>query len=179
MEEQITKIGATHTRSLGYIFYGLCKNMNAFSTLEIGIARGYISAWLSRAMSENKGQHYAIEIDQNKVSSAYERIHKLGYGKNLCIYNADSMMFRWIGVALDFVFLDSEHTYDQIYGEYKRYISAWLNKGGYVAIHDYNSYSGVKKACDEIFVPDRWDKILLRDRYVTEKGCGTLLCQRK
>ena len=54
--------------------------------------------------------------------------------------------------SLDFVFIDTEHSYENVKAE----ITAWLPKiclGGYIGGHDYETSGkyGVKKAVDEIF----------------------------
>jgi hypothetical protein len=63
--------------------------------------------------------------------------------------------------SLDFVFIDASHEYSDV----KRDIMSWLPKvkiGGFLAGHDYTTFSGVKKAVDEFFINDN---ILLEKSY--------------
>lgn len=65
-----------------------------------------------------------------------------------------AQVFLRLGITLDFVFIDAEHTYDSV----KQDITAWLplvKKGGYIGGHDYDllSWPGVIQATNEVFTP--------------------------
>lgn len=60
--------------------------------------------------------------------------------------------------ALDFVFIDADHTYGGVSAD----IRAWLPKikrGGAICGHDaaHPNFPGVSKALDELFGPDGWE----------------------
>jgi predicted O-methyltransferase YrrM len=58
--------------------------------------------------------------------------------------------------SVDVIFIDAGHSYDSVIQD----IKSWLPKikdGGIMSGHDYNSWSGVNKAVNEIF--DKVDKI--------------------
>ena len=69
--------------------------------------------------------------------------------------------------AWDLVMIDTSHEYEHTKDE----LNAWiprLNPGGYVWLHDYIGYDGVKKAVDE-FVETR------RVNIIEQSGLGILV----
>jgi cephalosporin hydroxylase len=70
---------------------------------------------------------------------------------------SDKAASRYNDGALDFVFIDAGHSYENVIAD----ITAWLpkvKKGGVIGGHDYSHAAGVKKAVNEVFTSFVRDK---------------------
>lgn len=178
VKKSLFNVPSAYTYYLGIMFYGLVKQINAKTTIEIGIKNGYTSLWLAYAMKESGGVHYAIDIDSKQITNFKKLLKKHGYQdacKTIC---KDSKNVKW-DKDIDFIFIDSEHSYDTVSGEIITF-SLLVRKDGILAIHDYN-IPEVKEACDKFLPCKEWDKIIVQDNYKTSiiTGCGTLICTKR
>lgn len=162
------------TDFFGFIFYGICMNINAKCTVEIGVAGGYISSWLTHAMAQTKGMHYAIDINQKSIDNYRKLMRSYNYlDQYTKTIRDDSLNIPW-NKKIDFMFIDGEHSEEQVTAEINKY-KPYIRKGGYIAFHDYLCFDGVKKSCDTLLSDNTWEKIILEDTFKVKKG--VLLCR--
>lgn len=127
--------------------------------VEVGNADGFSAIYLAEKLSEYGKNFRLYMVDNmgyggyNQMKTLYENIYYSDFFEQIEIIPADSVkaskMFN--GDSLDFVFLDSSHTY----GSTIREIKAWypkLKDQSILSGHDYLSEenTGVRKAVDEL-----------------------------
>jgi len=180
VQTDINRFDANRTEWLGYIFYGLCRSIDAKITVEIGIKNGYISAWLVKAMLENKGVHFAIDMNDTYVNEFKRRIIDLKAHRSMQCIIKDSTEIGWHR-NIDFMFIDSSHEYKYLIKELNIY-APWVKNGGYIALHDYNCCGGVNQAVAEYFKDkqDEWSMVELYkyDYYDTLLCCHKRKCNK-
>lgn len=126
-------------------------------TLHPGLKLYMIDTW-SPDTYNGKGDDAATEpfrkIYQENYNENYEAARKavLEYADRVVIYGMHSVDTANLfpDGMFDFVFVDGAHDYESV----KADIQAWLpkvKKSGYLIFHDYNLFSGVNQAVDEIF----------------------------
>ncbi|MFW9872374.1 MAG: class I SAM-dependent methyltransferase [Candidatus Thorarchaeota archaeon] len=179
--DRIFKIPAQGTKYYGFEFYGRCMNIKAKCTLEVGCGDGYISAWLAHAARENGGKHFSIDNDWTKTEKLIKISRAWNYQENWSIITSDSLTVKMdrFKKGIDFIFIDTTHTYEQTKAEIQ-YYSKYININGYMAFHDYyKEGSEVKKACDKFLPSTQWEKIKNNDYNKHNYQCGVLICRRK
>lgn len=170
-----TRFEANRTLWMGYIFYGICRNIQAKTTMEIGVRDGYVSAWLVKSVAETGGMHFCIDINLEYLEKLTQRFNFFGLSNHVRYMHSDSLKVKW-NKKLDFLFIDSSHIFKNTWQELEKY-SPWICKGGYMALHDYRCNSAVTKACKQFFKDKRdiWDIIEL----CKDDNHNTLLCLKK
>ena len=147
--------------------------------IEIGVYKGHSITYLGQLLlNRSDAELYAVDLwddsyiwndDFSKLPNNYKKYKQEIKPYLFEIYKAhlklkgldkfiqtikgfsDKVAVYFTDEYFDFVFIDADHTYDQV----KKDILAWLPKvksGGIIAGHDYgNKGTGVKRAVDEIF----------------------------
>ena len=143
----------------------------------INIGAGFGTSGLAFIESKNVARLYTIDkfaLESENGLGALEiekRVFKeFGYDEDPRYYPVHrdsysagitwSAMYEYIGEVVDMVFIDGDHSYEQV----KKDIGAWLpniKKGGIIAFHDYgpvDGLGGVSSAVDELITP-KFEKI--------------------
>lgn len=180
-EKILNNFSSLWTTYWGYIFYGLCRNIQAKTTLEVGFRGGYITIWLLRAAIENEGRHYAVDNNPRYLAQLEKKFSQVGitdYHPKFFALCKNSLEVEW-GISLDFLFLDSLHDYVTVSGELRKF-GDYVRIGGYIAVHDYLAQGGCQAACDEYFISKKWEKIIFPDIFSRggPQGCGCILAKR-
>lgn len=127
--------------------------------VEVGVADGKSAIFLAEELL-NLGKAFQLTMVDNCGYGGFEQrneiirnITKAGIGEYTSFLEMDSLAAscKFNDHALDFVFLDSSHRYEETKAE----IRLWYRKvidGGILAGHDYTSIenAGVKQAVDEV-----------------------------
>ena len=158
--------------STGYdLFPGVLKSKGARIGVEVGVAfGGHAEAILTysdvrKLYGVDSYQHVAgyrdpMNLPQAQFDALHERTKKRlsPFGDRFELIRARSSDAAGIiREALDFVYLDADHTYEGVRGD----LCAWYPKvreGGLIGGHDYGhpNFQGVKQAVDEFFRRFKW-----------------------
>lgn len=154
-------------------------NPNFKKFIEIGVYKGHSITYLGNLLINRKGAElHAVDLwddtyiwDDNftKLTGDYKKYkQKIKpylfdiYKKHLKFKNLDNFIQSHKGFSdkmaskfsdnyFDFIFIDADHTYEQVIKDIKAWLPK-LKKGGIIAGHDYgNKDTGVKRAVDSIF----------------------------
>jgi predicted O-methyltransferase YrrM len=76
------------------------------------------------------------------------------YEKKIVQIYADSAAFDFTGFfnSIDFVFVDGSHSYGYALNDSKTAVKLLKDKNGVIIWHDYNSWSGVTRALNELYL---------------------------
>lgn len=136
--------------------------------VEVGVWRGDTSAWLLKAFPnlqlycvdpwETGGGHTTLEASVRELREAKQQFldkTQFAHDRRIVLAYPSIKAVEWTAPsAFDFVFIDAEHTYEEVYKD----LRAWAPKVrnmGLLCGHDYNApydrkkIFGVKRAVDE------------------------------
>ena len=134
---------------------------------DLGAGSGTTAAAVFEA--NRNAKIWTIDISTENLNWAEAIVLSMGmtdYWVALCMDSVQAAEFLSES-AWDLVMIDTSHEYEHTKDE----LNAWiprLNPGGYVWLHDYIGYDGVKKAVDE-FVETR------RVNIIEQSGLGILV----
>ncbi|PWU04807.1 MAG: hypothetical protein C5B43_04175 [Verrucomicrobia bacterium] len=126
------------------ILYALATGSNAKTIVEIGA--GQSTYVLLQAAEQNKGEFYSIDLTPD--SSAKRLFSDAPDISNETRYRpikGDSLNIKW-DKEIDFLFIDSGHTYDLTLGELKKY-TRFVREGGFICMHDTGEYNNIFSDC--------------------------------
>jgi predicted O-methyltransferase YrrM len=120
--------------------YNLIYDNNIDSTLEIGMAQGFSSAWICKAHSDKKsGSHTSIDPFQESQweNIGMKLIDKCGYTKMFNIIQEKSFIAlpKLLGAKYGLVYIDGFHTFDYTLVDFF-YADNLLKVGGFIVIDD-------------------------------------------
>ncbi len=123
--------------------------------VEIGLLKGKSFNYLATELVNRNIDVELHGIDKLLLTEFIETLPRYSDKKiKISLHQMDSIKASkcYEDKSIDFLFIDSDHTYEYTLQE----IKAWLPKvkdGGYIGGHDYvKEYPGVIKAVNEIFV---------------------------
>lgn len=124
--------------------------------LETGMCYGTTTrAALAYCLRQGKGDIYSCEF---KVREAFKaKMVELDYWDLIDVLEGDSMKIPW-NKDIDFLFIDSEHNFDDALGEYMRY-RRFLSMHAIVGFHDSSNCPGVIEALKVIHSMDELELI--------------------
>ena len=128
------------TEYVGKFIYSLAQMMGARRTMEIGVARGYVSIALGVHQRESGGVHIAIDNNLGRIEtlrdiSIENKLNVSGF----CGDSANIMKLEEVAVGgFDIIFVDGDHRMPRCYYDIKNSLSL-VKRGGFVIVHDYNS----------------------------------------
>jgi predicted O-methyltransferase YrrM len=121
--------------------------------VELGTRAGNSSLTLLAAAKPIGGKVLSMDIQPCEL--AQERIASAGLKDCWTFRQADDLnvLDSEIPEAIDLLFIDTWHTYNQLTAELKKY-TPHLRRGSWIAIHDYVSFPGMTRAVRD-FVASR------------------------
>ena len=129
----------------GQFLTDIIQNLNATTTLEVGMAYGVSTLYICDALATLKPKHPARHIVLDPFQSTQWRgiglanVHQAGYGTMVELHEERSefALPRLVqeGVRLDFAFVDGWHTFDHVLVELF-YLDRMLRPGGVIAFDD-------------------------------------------
>jgi predicted O-methyltransferase YrrM len=125
-------------RSEAEFLFNFLKKKKIKSTLEIGFAYGFSTAYI---ISATKSEHFVIDPNQTSIYKKHgvKNIKALSLSKYLHpiedkSYNALPCILKK-NLRFDFIFIDGDHKFDNIFLDFY-YSDLLLNTGGYIIFHD-------------------------------------------
>lgn len=156
------------------ILYWLCRTSGAKNVVEIGTGNSTIPLLL--ACKRNGGKLFSTDIACGSHYTQVKDIWKFPYTDAWTYrFGIDSVEMgkQWNGGVIDFIYLDSSHTYENTIKE----ISTWLNHlkiGGWIVLHDVTSHVNFvfRAICDMIHIdPTKFEY----HHYPNAHGVGILI----
>ncbi|KKN62421.1 hypothetical protein LCGC14_0512180 [marine sediment metagenome] len=136
---------------IGELLYSLVKATKPLCLVECGTGAFYSAAYILKGIVDNGvGFLHTFDIAESFLKQDFQDFE----GKYK-FHLADSLKAGAIfvdglsGENIDFIFLDSEHTYEQVMGEFNLFFP-YLSVGGLIIFHDTLHASGAKQAVGEI-----------------------------
>lgn len=144
--------------------YGIVVGMNAKVVVELGAGQSTFA--LTAAVNETKGHLWSVDLSGN----SYLRLFPEGEGmfKNeeriTFIVGDDMEIIKGWDRVIDFLLIDTSHTYEHTIRELKTWPDK-VRKGGVIAMHDsgYTEDCGVRRAIDEFIKEKKWQVLHLQD----------------
>jgi predicted O-methyltransferase YrrM len=129
-------------REEGDLLYSICRALTPDLTLEVGMANGFSTAFIARALRDNgRGAHIAIDPFQRSEwrSAGLQLLRSLGLLERVRLVELPSHqalpMLEAEGVRADFIFIDGSHLFDYALGDFLC-SDRLLKTGGLIAFDD-------------------------------------------
>lgn len=154
-------------RFIGDLVY----NLSPKTVIETGCFVGFGSAHLANALCKIDPEKNLYLIDNSKrfLNIAKQNLDLLSLNKISTHFlqgkTWDSKVLSSIPNTVDFIFFDSDHSYEGIKREFEIYLSK-LSQHGVAVVHDSILWPGVRRAVFEL--PDIYDKLT----FSTSRGNG-------
>jgi len=132
--------------------YEFVKNTKPEVIFEIGTRNGISTLAFLSALAENqKGKLYSI--DRKNCLPRVKTWLTDELAKYWKFHQADSRNFykKW-NKEIDILLIDGDHSYETCKADFENY-GKFVKKGGYIFMHDTNSWEGVKRFFPEIKYP--------------------------
>jgi len=142
--------------------YFIVKEFKLKNVLELGTQGGYSTVALGYAVKEIEGKLTSIDIIDCPDASKRMKERKLDNRWDFRVH--DDLSIRW-NKDIDCLFVDTNHTYDQVTSELKKF-EPWVNKNGFIILHDNFVYKGVQMAINDYFEDKNYE------RYRWLNDCG-------
>lgn len=128
------------------LFYNIARKYQNCQIGEIGVRGGTSSVALLLAADKMDGHVYSMDIDP--CAQARMFIRDVGLSHRHTFMQGDSKTLDF-PVGLDVLFIDGDHSYDGVKGDYTRHINS-MKDGGVVFFHDTCSVPDVGRFVKEI-----------------------------
>ena len=152
------------TREL-HALYDLAANVGRSGTvLEIGSYLGASSCYLAAALSLLDGHLYCVDTWENQAMPDGERDTFREFQRNTAGVAAfitpvrkrsEEITASDFAQPLDLVFIDADHSYLSVRGDYER-VHEWIIEGGILAFHDCTYFESVSRALGEVLASGSW-----------------------
>lgn len=130
------------TRLYMLVLYGLIRSNGWRVLIELGGYRGNTTAILARAATRNGGHVHVYESDSWCAAHLRDRFSS---DPRVFVHQSRSQEAVTLAERPDFIFVDSEHTYDGAAGDIFKWAPQLL-PGGLMAFHDVTTDPDILKA---------------------------------
>lgn len=162
--------GWMHDCELNFLYENVKKLEEGSNIIEIGCWKGKSSHAIAKGIRDSnkkmnltcidtfKGAEGDPEQQQRAIEeSPLEEFKKnmKNFEINILVMDSKKAYYKFKDESIDFLFLDSDHTYDHTITELKLW---WpkIKQGGILCGHDYKEgYKAVKRAVDEFFIKNK------------------------
>ena len=152
--------------------YSLARVMNAERVVEVGVYRGFTSAFLAAAVAPNHGTLYLVDLSEAALAKAVERSKPYEIKvMQSCGLSTDGVVLDQVPAGVDLIYLDADHSESGVSAE----LEVWwpkLRPGGVVAIHDAVNIPGVCRAVN------RWANRFPCLTVATGRGSGLAMLRK-
>ena len=147
--------------------YLLATEIGAKTVVEIGAGQSTYA--LTAAVNKTKGEFYSIDLSEEsrlrlfpQGEGVLEKEPRYHFIKGNSVINdtplGDSVVKSW-DKEIDFLFIDSAHTYDVTIKELNLWVK-WVRKGGIICLHDTSTHwTDCRKALED-YLADKKDQFL-------------------
>ena len=162
--------------SVGRFLGGLVFLSGARTVVELGSFVGWASAHMALALKAlgNGGRLYCVDYRQEYLDAMRENLRRHGLDGQVTAVRGLSLEPAVLAAlpasGIDVLFLDTSHGYPDTRDEVLAYAQR-LSRGGFLALHDSVSASGVRRSVQE--VGDRFRALT----FATERGNGVTVLQ--
>lgn len=166
----------------GYVseLYKRAVESGAKTILELGVLQGESTRALLKAATENKGHLYSVELGCPSLQRTGEALQAggadLSFWTPIC--GDDLEVAKQWAIPIDFLFIDTSHTYEHTLRELEAY-SKFVVQEGIIVLHDIKpeSKAPVKLAIDSwLKLHNEW---VFEDISPPKDWCGLGLLKRK
>ena len=126
--------------------YLLCTLKQPKTIVELGCRTGNTSIPMLKAASEYGGHVYSIDLETWPELNFIEQEPEL---ENFWTFIQDNDITMAWEIPIDYLHIDTDHTYDQVIQELKKY-EPLVTHGGFITFHDIY-IKGVSDAIEEYF----------------------------
>lgn len=123
--------------------YGLAVAVKAKTILEIGA--GQSTFVLLIAAVKNKGDLYSIDLTKESRNRLFPEAPDINNEPKYHFIQGDSQLVEW-DKEIDFLFIDSGHSYDLTMAELKKF-TPFIKEGGFILMHDTGEFNNVFIDC--------------------------------
>jgi predicted O-methyltransferase YrrM len=136
-------------------------NSNA---LEIGSHLGKASCFLAAGLARRGGKLFCVDTWQNEtmpdgIQDTFEEFNRnVAPASNIirCIRKrSDALIASDLQMPLHLVFIDGDHTYEAVRGDFQK-VESWVDPTGIVAFHDCRCFEGVSRVIGEALAIGEW-----------------------
>jgi predicted O-methyltransferase YrrM len=168
------------SKTTGIMLASLILSFGAKTILEIGIANGFTTACLLKALgvsAPREGLLVSCDINENCCLIA-ERMKKDVYH---IVVRGNSSTAKWEKTfgkrKCDIIFIDGDHSYEACKEDILR-STVVLREGGLVVLHDYAlGQSGVWKAVEDTMKPPEWGRLVIPENAFA-CDIASVVCQK-
>jgi len=147
------------TRPLYPVLYHLAEYIKAKSIVEVGIGRAFGSFVFGLYAKLHGADYCCIDLANHCVRRAKVTAERWGFPTVVLQY--DSKAIYWYTKRIDLLFVDGGHSYEQVIGDIDNLVK-WVRRNGLIFWHCYdNKRHEVKRAVDERFDPEKYEKMHL------------------
>lgn len=147
------------TRPLYPVLYHLAEYIKAQSIVEVGIGRGFGSFVFGLFAKTHNADYCCIDLANHCCRRAKVTAERWGFPTVVLQY--DSKAVYWYSKRIDLLFVDGGHSYEQVIGDIDNLVK-WVRRNGLIFWHCYdNKRHEVKRAVDERFDSEKYEKMHL------------------
>lgn len=123
--------------------YGLVVSMGAKTIVEIGA--GQSTFVLTAAAKATGGQFYSVDLEKESRNRLFPEAPDIDGEKEYHFIKGNSLEVDW-DKEIDFLFIDSGHTYQLTLDEMKKF-APFVRSGGFILMHDTAEFNNVFADC--------------------------------
>ena len=131
--EQVSLNHSEISDHLSFLYF-IVKEKNLENVLELGTQNGSSTKALLQAVSEINGSMTSVDI--NDVPLVKDWVIEKGFEKHWEFIQCNDLDLEW-SKELDLLFIDSDHTYQQLKNELIKFVP-FVKRDGFIIIHDIN-----------------------------------------
>jgi predicted O-methyltransferase YrrM len=162
---EIYSKGVSSTQA-NVMLYSLVRLLKPKFCIELGTKVGMSAYSICSALKENKlGFLYSLDYNKTFLQTANKILIEKGlreYVKLICSDTIDDRLVSYMKLdkkKIDFLFIDTDHSYEHLKKELLLYKN-FMSENGIIVLHDYcDDYPGILKASEEILVAGEWIKL--------------------
>jgi len=125
------------------ILYGLAVSSKAKTIMEIGA--GQSTYVLTAVANENQGEFYSIDLTKEARERLFPHAPNLDAESRYHFIKGNSMEIAW-NQPIEFLFIDSGHTYALTYAELIKY-TPFVKSGSFICLHDTGERNNIFIEC--------------------------------
>lgn len=139
-------IPSLFTQRHAHIIYGLVRWLQPQICVEIGSFKGYMTAWIAKAILDNDNDGVLFAVDNFSLGTTASEIHN-----NLChmqlanavlICDANSQDYQLPTNHVDLAFIDGDHSYEGV----RKDVESMMDRNAQcIILHDTQSWWGPRK----------------------------------